>query len=216
MSIWTGTLITGSRVTFVTLLLSCLLLAISCSTSTRQLFFDVDPPSAEELAEKARQDQLRREGTLTLLENNNQQADKKSLAFGKYDENLPRPDIESLKSWDEVLETLPKDYKKKADWAAAVEQGLVRPRSGADPMTQYTAAFRYDFIIAAENPKNEGYFPHSAHTAWLGCKNCHMTLYAYKRNPASMKEMRGGASCGACHGKVAFSLKQCKRCHLNR
>jgi len=78
--------------------------------------------------------------------------------------------------------------------------------------------FKYDFIIQSDKPRNEAYFPHSAHTEWLGCKNCHISLYPYKRNPATMKEMKKGESCGNCHGKenVAFALRQCKRCHLNR
>ena len=134
------------------------------------------------------------------------------------DDNQPRPDIEETLDWETALEMLPKDYKKQADWVAAMEQGIVRPRGGADPMSQYAAIFQWDFIIAAEKPKNEAYFPHSAHTQWLGCKNCHTGIYPYRRNPATMKEMRAGASCGTCHGKknVAFSLKQCKRCHLKR
>ena len=198
----------------VTLFLFCIMFVFSCSTSTRQLFFDIPEPSAEELAEKAQLEQQRREAVLAQLDN--QPTDAKSLMSSEFDPDQPRPDIESLKTWEQVLEALPKDYKKKTDWVAAFEQGLITPRSGPDPMSKYAAAFRYDFIIEAEKPKNEAYFPHSAHTQWLGCKNCHVALYPYKRNPATMKEMRKGASCGVCHGKVAFSLKQCKRCHLNR
>ena len=193
------------------LLFFCLLIAVaSCSTKTRQLFFDIPPPSPRELAEQAR---LQAE----LEAANNPEAEKANAPmFGLYDESQPRPAIESLSSWEDVLETLPKDYKKTADWSAAIEQGIVRPRPGADPRTLLATSFQYDFIIATEKPKNEGYFPHSAHTQWLGCKNCHASIYPYKRNPAKMKEMRAGASCGKCHGNVAFSLKQCKRCHLNR
>jgi c(7)-type cytochrome triheme protein len=202
--------------TRVALILFCLVVAVSCSMKTRQIFFDIQPPSAEELAEQARQDEARREATLDALDN--QQTDSKTLFPGVADDNQPRPAIEDTLDWETALEMLPKDYKKQADWAAAMEQGIVRPRGGADPMAQYAAIFQWDFIIAAEKPKNEAYFPHSTHTKWLGCKNCHMTIYPYKRNPATMKEMRKGASCGTCHGKnnVAFALKQCKRCHLKR
>jgi c(7)-type cytochrome triheme protein len=187
-----------------------IVIVVSCSTKTKQLFFDIPPPSQRELAEQARL-----EAELEAA-NQPQQENTELSIFGALDDGQPRPEIESLDSWEQVLEKLPKDYKKKADWSAAIEQGLVRPRPGADPSTLLATAFKYDFIIAAEKPKNEGYFPHSAHTQWLGCKNCHTSIYPYKRNPATMKEMRAGASCGTCHGKVAFSLKQCKRCHLNR
>jgi c(7)-type cytochrome triheme protein len=192
------------------LLFSCLLLVVSCSTKTKQLFFDIPPPSQKQLAEQAERE-ARLEEAPTSQKNNTGRS-----IFGSYDDDQPRPEIESIKDWEKALEMLPKDYKKKADWSAAIEQGLVRPRPGDDPQSLLATAFKYDFIIASDKPKNEAYFPHSAHTQWLGCDNCHMTLYPYKRNPATMKEMRTGASCGTCHGNVAFSLKQCKRCHLNR
>lgn len=193
------------------LLFFCLvIIVVSCSTKTRQLFFDIPPPSPQELAEKARleadRDVAQRPG----------QKNVKNSVFGLNDDNQPRPEIESQGSWEQVLERLPKDYKKKADWSAAIKQGIIRPRPGTDPTALLATGFKYDFIIANEKPKNEAYFPHSAHTEWLGCKNCHTSIYPYKRNPATMKEMKSGASCGTCHGNVAFSLKQCKRCHLNR
>ena len=196
------------------LLFFCLVIIMgSCSTKTRQLFFDIPPPCAQKLAEQARM-----QAELEAANNPEPEEDTSTPMLGLYDENQPRPDIESLSNWEDVLEALPKDYKKKADWSAAIEQGIVRPRPGADPKTLLATSFQYDFIIEEmpEKPKNEGYFPHSAHTQWLGCKNCHASIYPYKRNPATMNEMRAGASCGTCHGKVAFSLKQCKRCHLNR
>ena len=207
---------TKTRAMQIALVLFCLLIAVSCSTKTRQLFFDIPEPSAAELAEQARQDQARQEATLAALEN--QQTDTKALFSPMNDDDQPRPAIEATLDWQQALEMLPTDYKGKPDWSAALEQGLVRPRGGSDPMSPYATMFKWDFIIEAEKPKNEAYFPHSAHTGWLGCKNCHMSIYPYKRNPATMKEMKKGASCGTCHGKdkVAFSLKQCKRCHLNR
>lgn len=202
-----------NRATFVVLFLFCLFLSVACTSSTRQLFFDVTPPSAAELAERAR---LEAEQMGESEEENDQFVDPLALIPGMFDDSSPRPEVESMNDWKQVEEFLPKDYKKKTDWSAALEQGLVRPRPGADPRSQWAAAFKYDFLIPSEKPKNEAYFPHSAHTEWLGCKNCHVTIYPYKRNPATMKEMKKGASCGTCHGNVAFSLKQCKRCHLNR
>jgi len=196
-----------------------LVIVAACSPSTRQIFFDIQPPTAEEIAAKNRAENARREAVLDEAENQINDA----KAFGAYgtfeaNDNRPRPEIESVTTWEQALELLPRDYKKKADWTAAVEQGLVRPRSGTDRTTEYVKAFDYDFIMPAEKPKNESYFPHSAHSEWLSCGNCHKTIFPYKRNPATMKEMRAGASCGACHGKknVAFSLSNCKRCHLKR
>lgn len=193
------------------------LLFISCSSASRELFFDIPPPEPETEST----DNLPENSAETQQELN--QARAYSLAnplaaLDTFDPNAEPPAIETVMSWEEALELLPKDYKKNVDWPEALTQGIIRLRGGSDPMAQFAKVFKYDFIIDAEKPKNEAYFPHSTHTQWLGCKNCHMTLYPYKRNPATMKEMRAGTSCGVCHGKdnVAFSLKSCKRCHLKR
>ncbi|QYZ65592.1 MAG: hypothetical protein HPY30_06090 [Gammaproteobacteria bacterium (ex Lamellibrachia satsuma)] len=203
----------------IALVLTSVLIISSCSTQTRQLFFDIQPPTPEELAEKKQKE----EAALAALQARNKQKNQltgpEGMSFGRSDDNRPRPEIESVMDWKKAQEILPKDYKKGIDWSAALEQGLIRPRVGDDPRAEWASAFQWDFIIKAKKPKNHAYFPHSAHTEWLGCRNCHNTsLYPYKRNPATMKEMKKGASCGACHGKkkVAFSLKACKRCHLNR
>ena len=188
------------------------LLLVSCSPKYRDLFFDIPPPKPkpEVVVEE--------QPTTQSSPPQNQTFAQPNLWAGlsPVDPEAGPPPIEEAETWEKALEILPKDYKKKADWSAALEQGVARPVGGADPRALYATMFKYVFIIAAEKPKNEAYFPHSAHTEWLGCKNCHMSLYPYKRNPATMKEMRKGASCGACHGKVAFALKQCKRCHLQR
>ena len=205
-----------SRAASVALAFFILVIVAACSPAAKQLFFDIQPPTAEELAAKNRAENARREAVVAEAEN--QFNDAKGFGALESEDNRPRPEIESATTWEPVFEQLPKDYKKKTDWSAAVEQGLIKPRHGADPASRYVTAFDYDFIMPAENPKNEAYFPHSAHSEWLSCGNCHKTIFPYKRNPATMKEMRGGASCGVCHGKnnVAFSLSNCKRCHLKR
>jgi c(7)-type cytochrome triheme protein len=190
------------------LLFFCLSLLIACSASTRQLFFDVPPPSPEELAEEARREAAESEAK-------SRQAGSGSNYYSAVEENRPPPAIEAELSWEKVQEQLPQHELGGVDWTAALEQELIRPRPGADRNAADAAAFKYDFIIEGKKPKFDAIFPHSTHTGWLGCQNCHTAIYPYQRNPARMKEMRKGESCGACHGKVAFNLKQCKRCHLN-
>lgn len=61
-------------------------------------------------------------------------------------------------------------------------------------------------------------FSHATHTAMLGCRECHPSLFKAERgkNPAiSMEQMEKGASCGACHdGSTAFSVAgDCEKCH---
>ena len=126
---------------FFCFLIACLLIAVSCSTGTRQLFFDIPPPSRQEIAEQAR---------LAAELEAASQPQKESTGisiFGQMDDGRPRPEIDSLDDWEKVLELLPKDYKKKADWSAALKQDLIRPRPGSDPSTLLATIFKYDFII---------------------------------------------------------------------
>lgn len=65
-------------------------------------------------------------------------------------------------------------------------------------------------------------FDHAQHQAsGLGCGDCHDALFKKKQgsadvnNALTMKALRKGKFCGACHdGKQAFSAsKNCKKCH---
>lgn len=63
-------------------------------------------------------------------------------------------------------------------------------------------------------------FSHSVHVRTPlvndNCEACHDKVYASGRSkrPVTMAEMEKGKSCGACHGRKAFSLADCGRCHL--
>ena len=107
MQILMGDLYKKTRAMRVALVLFCLFIVASCSSRTRQLFFDIQPPSAAELAERAQQDEERRQATLAALDN--QATDPKSLFPGTPDDNQPRPGIESVTSWEAAQEMLPKD-----------------------------------------------------------------------------------------------------------
>ncbi len=49
------------------------------------------------------------------------------------------------------------------------------------------------------------------------CNICHGKIYAAKgKRPVTMAEMDRGKSCGACHGRIAFPLSACGRCHAIR
>ncbi len=53
----------------------------------------------------------------------------------------------------------------------------------------------------------------------IKCNECHAALFKMKKgaNPATMKDMEAGKSCGACHnGTKAFNQKDeanCGKCH---
>ena len=103
-----------TRVAKATLVFLSVMVFAACSVQTRQLFFDIQPPSAEEIAEKNRRENARRESVLAEAEQ--QITDSRSFGSAQANDNQPRPAIESVTSWEQALEQLPKDYKKKPDW----------------------------------------------------------------------------------------------------
>jgi len=73
--------------------------------------------------------------------------------------------------------------------------------------------------ITLKNKGGDVLFSHDAHVAGMGlaCTDCHDKPYLSKgqHKAVTMKQMRSGKSCGACHnGKKAFSVKgDCAKCH---
>jgi c(7)-type cytochrome triheme protein len=60
-------------------------------------------------------------------------------------------------------------------------------------------------------------FSHRKHAAWNGCEVCHPEIFPRTKagaTPFTMLDISGGQACGACHGKVAFPLAYCDRCHV--
>jgi c(7)-type cytochrome triheme protein len=58
-------------------------------------------------------------------------------------------------------------------------------------------------------------YPHQQHTEWLDCNNCHDEIFTPEKgaNQMSMAGILLGQKCGVCHGKVAFPVSDCRRCH---
>lgn len=148
-------------------------------------------------------------------------------------EEKPRPEIEKLKSWEEVLGVLPKDLVGGPDWVKALKDGVIAPRRKipVDPDV-ITAPFTLDTVVPATVPDNNGtldlnieivppkapfykvVFPHSSHTMWLNCSSCHPGIVAQRGS--GMGKILAGEYCGRCHGKVSFEpLTSCARCHVN-
>jgi len=73
--------------------------------------------------------------------------------------------------------------------------------------------------ITLKNKGGDVLFSHETHVAGMAqaCTECHDKLYLSKgqHRSVTMKQMRAGKSCGACHnGKKAFSVKgACAKCH---
>ncbi|MFQ5853244.1 MAG: c(7)-type cytochrome triheme domain-containing protein, partial [Candidatus Binatia bacterium] len=144
----------------------------------------------------------------------------------------PRPSIEKLRDWEEVLKALPKDVVGGADWVKAIKQGVIAPRVHLDPTappeppfslatlvgaipSNGKAPFELDIeLIPTNNPFFKVVFPHSSHTLWLNCSSCHPSIVAQRG--AGMAKIFAGEYCGKCHGKVSFApATGCPRCHVN-
>jgi c(7)-type cytochrome triheme protein len=126
-----------------------------------------------------------------------------------------RKPIERARAWEEAERLLPV-AAGGPDWAKALADGVIAPRAGADPAAPERQVMPLDVIFGPAVPgTHQVLFSHAAHTAVLGCESCHPVIYQMQRgaNPVSMARILAGESCGACHGKVAFPVQACGRCH---
>lgn len=100
------------------------------------------------------------------------------------------------------------------DWVAALENGVISPRSKIQPNTEVNK-LDLDIIMPVTAGMPQVVFPHRQHTEWLDCSNCHDKIFKEKAgaNNFGMLEILQGEYCGRCHGAVSFPLTQCTRCH---
>ncbi|MBI5810544.1 MAG: cytochrome c3 family protein [Deltaproteobacteria bacterium] len=120
----------------------------------------------------------------------------------------------------QALDALPKDPAGNVSWTAAVVNGYINPRASLDPGVEDDPPLNLNIFIEAKVPLMANViFPHSIHTYWLSCNNCHPKIFLPEAgaNPISMDEIFKGEWCGRCHNKVAFAFwprENCVRCHI--
>lgn len=116
------------------------------------------------------------------------------------------------------LEGLPTDKFGLVDWVAALEQGMIKPRSNIDPNVPEGMPFDMNILMPSKTGMIAGaYFPHKTHTTWMSCDSCHIKIFMplAGSNDLTMSTIVKGQACGVCHGKVAFPLNDCTRCHVS-
>ncbi|MBI2400882.1 MAG: hypothetical protein HYV23_07510, partial [Deltaproteobacteria bacterium] len=107
-----------------------------------------------------------------------------------------------------ALDSLPKDPAGNVNWTAAVVNGYINPKGSLESGIEEEPPLHLNIFIEAKVPLMANVmFPHSIHTYWLSCNNCHPKIFIPEAgaNPITMDEIFKGQWCGRCHGKVAFT-----------
>jgi len=101
------------------------------------------------------------------------------------------------------------------DWAAAIKYGVIRPVDSLDPNKKTMPAIDFNVVFKVKGDLPDVVYPHYPHTVWLDCRNCHPKIFVMRAgvNQVTMNGIMRGEFCGRCHGKVAFPLFDCNRCH---
>lgn len=109
-------------------------------------------------------------------------------------------------------------YGNRVDWVKTLKQGIINPRASLEDPTEEMDIFEVNVVRIPVGSMPKVVFPHDRHTAWLGCENCHDSIFIPEAgaNEISMEIIIRGEKCGVCHGKVAFPISQCGKCHSLR
>jgi c(7)-type cytochrome triheme protein len=117
---------------------------------------------------------------------------------------------------NQLLKDFPRDAQGNIDWVKALKDGVIKPKGTFEPGKPEIPPFPLDVEIPAVGAMPNVIFPHFPHTMWLECGNCHPAIFKMQKgaNPISMVKIVNGEFCGRCHGRVAFPISNCNRCHV--
>jgi c(7)-type cytochrome triheme protein len=126
----------------------------------------------------------------------------------------PASPLEGLRSWSEVQARLPVKVGTP-DWVGALADGLFAPKSRPEQTALFTLDLNVERVPKEGGDAMKVVFPHKAHTALLACDSCHPAPFQFQAGatPITMAQLEKGELCGTCHGKVAFPVTACGRCH---
>lgn len=115
-----------------------------------------------------------------------------------------------------VLKDFPVDDSGNVDWVKSLMEKKIEPRGSLEGDKPEMPPFPLNVEIPAVGAMPNVIFPHGPHTMWLECGNCHPGIFIMKKgaNPISMVKIVNGQYCGRCHGRVAFPISNCNRCHV--
>jgi len=115
-----------------------------------------------------------------------------------------------------AFDALPKSNSGNyIDWVKSLDEKKLEPRfDRLDPNAQ-PVIMDLNIVREVKGSMPNVVYPHKQHTEWLDCSNCHPAIFIPQKgaNQISMAAILLGEKCGVCHGKVAFPVAECRRCH---
>lgn len=111
---------------------------------------------------------------------------------------------------------LPKSSSgNRVNWVSALESGKIRPLWSAADHKAQPQALDLNIVREVKGSMPDVLFPHKQHTEVLECASCHPAIFQMQKGVSkmSMATIMLGESCGACHGRVAFPVSECRLCH---
>lgn len=121
-----------------------------------------------------------------------------------------------LQSPRDAFAQLPKGKSGNyVDWVQAIEGDKVQPRYDRVDPNAKPIVMDLNIVREVKGSMPNVVYPHKQHTEWLDCSNCHPAIFIPQKgaNQISMAAILLGEKCGVCHGKVAFPVAECRRCH---
>ncbi|MCG7904471.1 MAG: hypothetical protein JAY60_18845 [Candidatus Thiodiazotropha weberae] len=103
----------------------------------------------------------------------------------------------------------------RVDWVAALQKGEINPRYDRLDPEKVPIVLDLNIVREVKGSMPDVVYPHKQHTEWLDCSNCHPAIFIPMKgaNNISMASILLGEKCGVCHGKVAFPVSECRKCH---
>jgi c(7)-type cytochrome triheme protein len=103
----------------------------------------------------------------------------------------------------------------RIDWVKAISEGKITPRFDRNDPNAKPMVMDLNIVREVKGSMPDVVYPHKQHTEWLDCSNCHPAIFVPQKgaNQISMASILLGQQCGVCHGKVAFPVSECRRCH---
>jgi len=129
-------------------------------------------------------------------------------------DNLSLP---QLQKFSDATNKFPHDQYSNVDWSKTNKDGFIQPKKSFDLKNIGSEVTFLQSELLYKNTDDSDWvtFGHKQHAEWLACNSCHRqnTSIDQPDFDAELQKVHTGKQCGMCHGKVAFSLDNCTKCH---